>query len=165
MATSGATNKFAFKGGPSKIPAHVDERPGFAAMLERIAGNGDAGGRFFNRGHSVGCHLRGDVNVEISPASRRRAKQSHHLGLPGLHGGARWIRTRGISRRIAYRAEIPICAPAIGLDDPVWLLLIFSGRARACSPRRGEAKRKSDQCFALASHRGSRSGEQPEAAR
>ena len=45
------------------------------------------------------------------------------------------------------------------------LLLNFSGRARACSPRRGEAKRKSDQCFALASHRGSRSGEQPAAAR
>jgi hypothetical protein len=40
---------------------------------------------------------------------------------------------------------------------PVWLLLIFSGRARACSPRRGEAKRTSDQCFMLASPRGSRS--------
>src|SRR5208337_216803 len=66
----------------------------------------------------------------------------------------------------ATRPKIVLCGYSSYPRDyemrPVWLLLIFSGRARACPPRRGDAKRKSDQCIMLASPRGSRSGDQPE---
>ena len=39
------------------------------------------------------------------------------LGLPGLHGGERWIRTRGISRRIAYRAVRDARTTKVGHRD------------------------------------------------
>ena len=92
----------------------------------------------------------------------RLVHNAHRIELTGSRP-AGWIRRKVVQPAGGRSPQEPVCGGRILLIvRPVWLLLIFSGRARACSPRRGEAKRKSDQCFALASHRGSRSGKQPD---
>ena len=117
---------------------------------------------------SAKAEFDGAKRPETDRRSRRRPERVNTpkrfvamcLG-PEAGGG---FEIREVPRRSPAPDEIEVAVEAASVNPIDVRRAEGYGRSRARGgfPPSGRAKRKSDQCFALASHRGSRSGKQPD---